>query len=88
MQFPTLALLASIMAAAVSAQESDSGCTYMTASYHSVCSTGENLFCSGNRWACPRGKTDTFDEVATKANEESCKGLTPGNGCTQTIACC
>lgn len=84
MQFPTLALLASIMAAAVSAQE----CSYEYANYLSVCNRGDNLFCSGNINACPRGKTDTFDETATKANEEACVGLSAGDSCTQTIACC
>lgn len=84
MQFPTLALLASIMAAAVSAQE----CSYQTANYLSVCNRGNNLFCSGNTNVCPSGKTDTFDETATKANEEACLDRSAGDSCTQTVACC
>lgn len=84
MQFPTLALLASIMAATVSAQE----CSYEYANYLSVCNQGDNLFCSGNINACPSGKTDTFDETATKANEDACVGLSAGDSCKQTIACC
>ncbi|KAG8162050.1 hypothetical protein KVR01_007815 [Diaporthe batatas] len=84
MQFPTLALLASIMAAAASAQE----CSHEVANYVSVCTQGDNLFCSGNTNVCASGKTDSFDEAATKANEEACVGLSAGEGCTQTVACC
>lgn len=84
MQFPTIALLASLMAASVSAH----ACSYEYANYLSVCKRGDNLFCSGNINACPRGKTDTFDENATKANEDACVGLNAGDGCKQTIACC
>lgn len=84
MQFPTLTLLASIMAVAASAQE----CSYEYANYLSVCNQGDNLFCSGNINACPKGKTDTFDETATKENEKACVGLSAGDSCQQTIACC
>ncbi|POS77026.1 hypothetical protein DHEL01_v204581 [Diaporthe helianthi] len=84
MQFPTLALLASIMAAAVSAQS----CSYVVGSYLSQCIQGNNMYCSGNRNACPRGITDSFDATATKANENACVGRRAGEGCTQTIACC
>ncbi|KAK1709984.1 hypothetical protein CaCOL14_011825 [Colletotrichum acutatum] len=82
MQFPTFAVLASIMVAGASAQT-----TYETANYLSVCQQGTNLFCTGNTGVCQKGKTDTFDAKATKANEDSCKGLKRGDGCTQTVAC-
>ncbi|WYZ38395.1 hypothetical protein EsH8_III_000309 [Colletotrichum jinshuiense] len=82
MQFPTFFVLGSIMAAVASAQT-----TYETANYLSVCQQGNNLFCTGNTGVCPRGKTDTFDDKATKANEDSCKGLKRGDSCVQTVAC-
>lgn len=63
-------------------------CAYQIATYASLCVQGENLFCSGNERVCPSGTTDTFDETATKANEDACVGLQRNAGCTQTIACC
>lgn len=65
-----------------------SSCTYETAQYASVCQKGETVFCTGNVNVCPSGKTDTFDEKATKANEEACASLQQNQNCVQTIACC
>ncbi|KAL0936032.1 uncharacterized protein CTRU02_208247 [Colletotrichum truncatum] len=80
MQFPIIAIIS--MAAVASAAT-----TYETANYLSVCTQGNNLFCTGNTQVCPKGKTDTFDAKATKANEEACKGRKQNDSCTQTIAC-
>ncbi|PVH85732.1 hypothetical protein DL98DRAFT_650693 [Cadophora sp. DSE1049] len=55
-------------------------CTYETASYVSVCIQGVNLFCTGDTGICPRGKTESKDDVATKANEAACVGLERNNG--------
>lgn len=63
-------------------------CTYTTADYNSMCKAGEYLFCSGNTNLCPSGKTDTFDDTATAANEEACAGGEYNQPCTQTVACC
>lgn len=63
-------------------------CTYETANYASVCQKGTNAFCTGNVNVCQKGKTDTFDAKATKANEDSCASLQQGENCVQTIACC
>ncbi|KAF6794603.1 hypothetical protein CMUS01_15996 [Colletotrichum musicola] len=82
MQFSSFTLFISVMAAAVSAQT-----TYETANYLSVCQQGNTLFCTGNVNVCQRGKTDTFDAKATKANENACKGLKRGDSCTQTVGC-
>lgn len=82
MQVPTVAVLTSILAAVASAAT-----TYETANYLSVCQQGDNLFCTGNTNVCRAGTTDTFDDTATKANEDACKGLSRGDSCTQTVAC-
>jgi hypothetical protein len=82
MQFPIFAVLAGLMAAVASAET-----TYETANYLSVCQQGNTLFCTGNTNVCPSGKTDTFDEKATKANEDACNGLKRNDSCTQTVAC-
>lgn len=68
--------------------EQTPGCTYVQASYLSMCARGENVFCSGNTNVCPQGISDSFDAYATKQNEGSCENLSPGTGCMQTIACC
>ncbi|KAF9869775.1 hypothetical protein CkaCkLH20_12818 [Colletotrichum karsti] len=80
MQFSNIIVLA--MAAVASAAT-----TYETANYLSVCQQGNTLFCTGNVNVCQRGKTDTFDAKATKANEDACKGLERGASCTQTVGC-
>lgn len=82
MQPSTLLILAA--AAATGLAQS---CTYETANYLSVCQQGNNLFCTGNTGVCS-GKTDTFDEQATIANEDACAGLSRGDSCIQTVACC
>ncbi|KAI3397816.1 hypothetical protein diail_10349 [Diaporthe ilicicola] len=83
MQLTTLLVLAA--SAATGLAES---CKYETASYLSVCQQGNNLFCSGNTNVCTAGTTDTFDDTATKANEDACAGLNRGDNCVQTVACC
>ncbi|KAL1872398.1 hypothetical protein Daus18300_004368 [Diaporthe australafricana] len=83
MQLTTLLVLATSAAAGLA-----QSCTYETANYLSVCQQGNNLFCSGNTNICTAGTTDTFDDTATKANEHSCAGLSRGDSCVQTVACC
>ncbi|TDZ26025.1 hypothetical protein C8034_v009012 [Colletotrichum sidae] len=82
MQFPTLALIATLMAGSASA-----AITYSKASYVSVCTQGENLFCTGDVNICPKGSREFVDAKATKANEEACKGLKRNDGCVVTHAC-
>ncbi|KKY37620.1 putative aldehyde dehydrogenase [Diaporthe ampelina] len=83
MQFTTLFVLAASAAAGLA-----QSCTYETRNVASVCQQGVNRFCTGNKGVCPEGKTDTFDETATLANEEACVGLRRDDNCFQTIACC
>jgi hypothetical protein len=85
MQFTTFLTTAVILAMASSGL---AACTYEQGNYSSVCNIGNNLFCGGMTGICSSGQTEDFDDTATKANEESCKGLTAGNGCTQTVRCC
>lgn len=83
MQLTTLLVLAASAATGLA-----QSCTYETANYLSVCQQGTNLFCTGNTGVCQQGKTDTFDETATTANEDACAGLSRGDSCVQTVACC
>ena len=86
MQFTNLLSSTIILAMVSSTMAAD--CSYATGSYVSVCTQGVNLFCTGDTGICPRGMTESKDDVATKANEDACVGLKQNDGCTVTVMCC
>ncbi|KAL2074055.1 hypothetical protein VTL71DRAFT_7833 [Oculimacula yallundae] len=90
MQFPTFitGTIVLLLASSAAAQSGARKCTYATGSYTATCKLGNNIFCGGMEGLCSGGKTESFDSVATKANEAACAGKSGGNGCTQTVRCC
>lgn len=91
----TLLLSASVAHAGVMdllASRQTKQCEYVKENYLSRCTAapgGGKDFCSGNDNVCkPQGKTDGFDAVAKKANEDICVGKRQADSCMQTIQCC
>lgn len=75
----------------LSGRQITEGCQYIKENYLSTCKAGEGdtVYCEGNDNACRAyGKTDGFDETATKLNEEACAGKQQAASCMQTIQCC
>ncbi|CZT03088.1 uncharacterized protein RAG0_09956 [Rhynchosporium agropyri] len=85
MQFSTFFTAAIILA--VASTEAPK-CKYAYGSYTATCKRGNNIFCGGMTGICGGGLKESFDDVATKANEASCGGIKPGTGCNQTVRCC
>lgn len=64
------------------------GCEYKEGSYHGSCMMGQNLFCTDGGPACANDKHGSFDETATRANEDSCLGHEEWQPCTHWQLCC